>query len=534
VGDAARSRRLVAGARHIGWGAPSGEDEARAYLQARLNVYSKTLFWAFVTLLVFLTLAYKIVLDDAPALTDYVFGGSAVLLAVMAFMWRSVLVRNTLTVEALYRIDLVYAITIGCAFGASAALQHDLKPAAYTSLLFTGYTIFTRALLVPSSPRRTAVISSITFMPVMAGGVHLGITTEQDLPAAAFIGGALTFAILAIIIASTGSGIIYRFRQAVTEAMQLGSYTLERKIGAGGMGEVYRARHKLLRRPTAVKLLHPDRVGDADTLDRFEREVQEMSQLTHPNTCAVFDYGRNLDGVLYYAMEFLGGIDLGGLVRSFGAQPASRVVHILVQVCGALQEAHDKKVIHRDIKPANIILCERGGLPDFAKVVDFGLVKDIRRDTETSTEVVLGTPHYFAPEALTDPDRIGPGVDLYALGAVGYYLLTGKHVFEGKTHAEVLTKHVTQQPRRPSEAAALDIPRELEDVILRCLEKRPEDRFGSARELGEALEQLAVARDWNRAEAARWWREFHARAAARATVSELPTETLTIDLDHRT
>ncbi|MDQ3368571.1 MAG: serine/threonine protein kinase [Myxococcota bacterium] len=532
MGGPAKSRRLLAQA-HRAWGGSHNEEESRAYLQARLNVYSKTLFWAFVTLLSFIALTYKFVLPQEPALADYVFGGSAGVLAMMAVLWRTVLARRELDVRSLYRIDLLYAITVGVTLALSAALQPDLRPAGYTSLVFAGYTIFTRALLVPSSPLRTAVAASITFVPVMASGVYLAFTSEQDLPPSAYIGGGLTFTILAIIIAANGSGIIYGLRQQVSEAMQLGQYTLDRKIGEGGMGTVYRARHALLRRPTAIKLLLPDRVGGTGTLDRFEREVQHMSQLTHPNTVAVFDYGRSPDGVLYYAMEYLGGIDLEHLVRNHGPQPASRVVHILMQVCGALQEAHDAKIIHRDIKPANIILCERGGLPDFAKVVDFGLVKEITRDTTASTQVILGTPAYVAPEAITDPDRIGPAVDLYALGAVGYYLLTGKRMFDGKTAVEICIQHVTQVPKRPSEVAGVHVPRDLEAIVMKCLEKRPEDRFGSATELAEALARLPPSPDWDRAAALRWWRDFK-ELAAQPPPSETPTLTMTIDLDRRT
>jgi serine/threonine-protein kinase len=312
--------------------------------------------------------------------------------------------------------------------------------------------------------------------------------------------------------------------------MQLGQYTLDRKIGEGGNGAVYRAHHALLRRPTAIKLLLPDRVG-AENLDRFEREVQNMSQLTHPNTVAVFDYGRSPDGVFYYAMEYLGGIDLEHLVRSFGPQPSGRVVHILIQVCGALHEAHTAKLIHRDIKPANIILCERGTVLDVAKVVDFGLVKEIARDTAASTQVVLGTPAYVAPEAVTDPDHITHAVDLYALGAVGYFLVTGRRLFEGKTAIDVCIQHVTQPPRRPSEVAA--IAPELEAILLKCLEKRPSDRYASAAQLADALEALPRANDWTKADAVAWWDGFRHTQADGAAVSTAPTLTVTVDFDSR-
>jgi len=203
---------------------------------------------------------------------------------------------------------------------------------------------------------------------------------------------------------------------------RLGQYTLERKIGAGGMGIVYRASHAMLRRPTAIKLLPPDRAGEA-SIARFEREVQMTAQLSHPNTVAIYDYGRTPEGVFYYAMEYLDGINLEDLVRTYGAQPAGRVLAILDQVCGALAEAHERGLVHRDIKPANIILTERGGEPDVAKVVDFGLVKPIVTDdprlTMSMPGVMTGTPLYLSPESLTSPESGDPRSDLYALGAVG-------------------------------------------------------------------------------------------------------------------
>jgi serine/threonine-protein kinase len=361
--------------------------------------------------------------------------------------------------------------------------------------------------------------------------VILAGETAQELPAPAFVVGALVLGVVPILLASVGSDIIYGLRRQVSAAMQLGQYTLDSKIGEGGNGAVYRAHHALLRRPTAIKLLLPDRVG-ADNLDRFEREVQHMSQLTHPNTVAVFDYGRSPDGVFYYAMEYLGGIDLEHLVERFGPQPSGRVVHILLQVCGALHEAHAARLIHRDIKPGNIILCERGAMLDVAKVVDFGLVKEITRDTGASTQVVLGTPAYVAPEAVTDPDHITPAVDLYALGAVGYFLITGRPVFEGKTAVDVCIQHVTQPPLPPSELGVAISPA-LEAVLMTCLAKQPAQRHASAAALAEALEAVPPASDWSKADAAAWWERFRTSQAAGTAAAAAPTSTITVDLGAR-
>ncbi len=529
VEDAAASRKLIAQAKPRPW-AGVNEEEARAYLQARLNLYSKLLFWSFVTLMVFLSGMYQL-FNIKVSNVEIVFLGAAVMLAAMALIWRGVVVHGKPSVERMQAIDILFATTIGLSFGASAALQYELKPAAYTSLIFASFTVFTRALLVPSSARRTAIVSSLTFLPVLGGGVFAAFMVEQDLPAAAYIGGGATFCVVAIVIAANGSGIIYGLHRRIDEAMQLGQYKLDRRIGEGGIGSVYRASHALLRRATAIKLLKPDRVSP-DDLDRFEREVQHMSQLTHPNTVAVYDYGRNLDGVFYYAMEYLAGIDLEQLVQRFGAQPAGRVVHILTQVCGALQEAHDAGLIHRDIKPANIILCERGGVPDFAKVVDYGLVKEITHETGESTKVSRGTPAYLPPEAVTDPGRMGPAFDLYALGCVGYFLLTGRKVFQGKTDVEMCLQHVTQPPKPMSDLTTALIPAELETVILRCLEKAPSDRYASATALADALATVPPARDWDLAHARTWWNDFRAMPDP-TPKHDTATLTITVDLGAR-
>jgi serine/threonine-protein kinase len=507
-------------------------EEARAFYQTRLAQLFKLMFWSLLALVGFLWgmyVAYPHLVDERRYI---VLIGSGVGLTAMAVLW-VLLVRRPLSLSALYRIDLIYSVGIGASFGASAYLQVQLRPAGYLSLLWSAFTVYARALIVPSSGTRTAIASIATFVPLIGAAAALALHGDLDMPGRPFFAGVLFLSVVPIWLSAAGSQTIYGLRQQVSAAQQLGQYTLDRKIGEGGMGAVYHAHHVLLRRPTAIKLLLPDRVG-ADNLERFEREVQLMSQLTHPNTVAVFDYGRSPDGVFYYAMEYLGGgIDLEHLVRKYGAQPSARVVPILEQVCGALQEAHDRGLIHRDIKPANIILCERGGMPDIAKVVDFGLVKEITADTGASTQVILGTPAYVAPETVTDPSTIGPAVDLYALGAVGYYLLTGKRVFEGKTAVDVCIQHVTKPVLPPSQIVAGKIQPELEAVLMKCLAKKPADRFASAGELADALRAVPPANDWELAEAGRWWRDVHASQQAEHAAAATPTITVTVDLGHR-
>ncbi|HQU45100.1 MAG TPA: serine/threonine protein kinase, partial [Pirellulales bacterium] len=298
-------------------------------------------------------------------------------------------------------------------------------------------------------------------------------------------------------------------RLAVIEARQLGQYSLEEKIGAGGMGVVYRGRHAMLRRPTAIKLLDAEKTTE-QAISRFEREVHLTSQLNHPNTIAIYDYGRTPEGVFYYAMEYLDGINLDQLVRRHGPQPEGRVIHILRQICGSLTEAHGIGLIHRDIKPANVVVCQRGGQYDVVKVLDFGLVKAMdseRETTVTSAGAITGTPLYLAPEAIERGDRLDARSDLYAVGAVGYFLLTGTPVFQGKSITEVCMQQVHAEPEPPSARLGRPVSQRLEELLLRCLAKDPAARPASAEELADELAQCPTAGDWTRADAEAWWRE---------------------------
>jgi serine/threonine protein kinase len=298
----------------------------------------------------------------------------------------------------------------------------------------------------------------------------------------------------------------HQVEKAEKTIRQLGQYTLEEKIGSGGMGSVYRARHTFLRRPTAVKMLNPDNVT-ADSLARFEREVQLTSRLCHPNTIAVYDYGKTPDGTFYYAMEYLDGLNLEDLVKECGALPEGRIIPILQQICGSLAEAHAIGLIHRDIKPANIILTARAGLADFVKVLDFGLVKAATAKL-TQANVTVGTPKYLSPEAVENPESVTPLSDVYAIGAVAYYLLTGTQVFVGKTVMEICMKHVRAAPDAPSMRLGQPVSEGLESLILRCLAKKPEGRPAGTKALAEALEQLEPPGSWTRVDAEAWWASF--------------------------
>jgi serine/threonine-protein kinase len=312
--------------------------------------------------------------------------------------------------------------------------------------------------------------------------------------------------------------VIFGLRREIQEARRLGQYTLEEKLGEGGMGAVYRARHAMLRRPTAIKLLPPAKSSEA-ALARFEREVQLTACLSHPNTVSVFDYGRTPDGVFYYAMEYLEGANLQALVRDDGPQPPARVAHVIGQVASALVEAHGIGLIHRDIKPENIILCERGGRPDVAKVVDFGLVRDPEPGSGarlTLTNVVQGTPLYLSPEAIRAPETVDARSDLYALGAVAYFLLTGTHVFGGATAVEVCSHHLHSLPEPPSDRLGRPLPPGLERLVLACLAKDPGRRPPSAAALQDALAGLCDVGRWSEAEARAWWERWRRGHSTRA------------------
>jgi hypothetical protein len=355
---------------------------------------------------------------------------------------------------------------------------------------------------------------------------NLGLATELDVSEAyalrkplnwAFIAllGVAALALVGVVVAAhVVEGLNRRTRAAERKAMKLGHYTLGRKLGEGGMGAVYEGQHRMLRRPTAIKLMRQsDDSGaverNAADIARFEREVQATSQLAHPNTIAVYDYGKTSDGTFYYAMEFLKGINLYDLVRKSGPVPPGRVIHLMLQASGSLAEAHEANMIHRDIKPANLMVCHRGGVPDLLKVLDFGLVSASSQGDSRLTAVgsLMGTPAYLAPEAIRNATKASARSDIYALGGTMYFLLTGRDVFEKKTISDMCTAHLTEVPERPSSRTELPIPRDLETLIMQCLAKDPAERPQSMRALAIALRSCAASGSWTIEDAEAWWAE---------------------------
>jgi eukaryotic-like serine/threonine-protein kinase len=386
------------------------------------------------------------------------------------------------------------------------------------------YVLMARAVLLPSSGRRTLAICLLALLPDGVVGTLLRLRDVEGPSMSDWLmQGYIVFRSLGVtaFLATLTSHVIYGLRRQVQESARVGAYELREKIGQGGMGVVYRATHALLRRDTAVKLISPGRIS-AKNLARFEREVQLTARLTHPGTVSIFDYGKTDDGISYYAMEYLEGGDLERLVAYTGPLAPGRVIWIMEQVCRALSEAHDLGLIHRDIKPSNVILCERGGEGDVAKLLDFGLVKDLNAGGGaqlTHTEAIAGTPLYIAPESITSPDTVDGRADLYSLGAVAYFLLVGEPVFPRAGMVEVCAAHLHEAPVAPSERRA-GLGPELDAVILRCLAKRPEARFENAAALRAALLATSAA-TWTRETAAAWWSAHGAAFCAHTEAARL-------------
>jgi serine/threonine-protein kinase len=513
---------------------PWGSEEGREFLQERLSAWARLLFF----ILSFFFLAGWVIAlawDQASLTHGLPLRWPHLLnlaeIAVLGAMW-SVCRSGPLPPEILRAVDaggtfLASVLGVGMCFG----FPHAYRPDLLAVIVLFGTHLY-RAAVVPSDPGRSAWIAAVSSapLPVLAYFFYAGVERPGEPSAWAYAVYALLFSGLVVLLCRKVSRVIYGLRETVREARRLGPYTLVEKIGEGGMGAVYRARHALLRRPTAIKILPPERAGEMD-LARFEREVQMTSQLTSPHTVSIYDYGRTPDGLFYYAMEYLDGIDLEELVRRDGPMAPGRVVHVLRQVCEALGEAHRVGLIHRDVKPANILLCVRGGRPDVAKVVDFGLVKSVSgRDGVTLENAAPGTPHYMSPESLRTPDRVDARSDIYALGATAYYLLTGKPVFEGSL-PEVFAHQLSTKPVRPSERLGRPLPAALESVVLDALAKTADERPESASAFAEALSRCAEVSRWTEAEAAGWWRDQGARIRAARSGGDARRESAALTIE---
>lgn len=496
---------------------PAFEEEIRGYLQLRLRMLAGG-----VTLLLWvlsLTFIISLIINHG-SWTRQLFRfftqfPNAILaaMAVSTALVYGILKRGRLSSRALAILDALFlqVLVIPC-----LVLYDRLHFFSFSGFPFVVpfliLFILTRAVLVPSSWLRTVILS----LPAALGVFLIQLQHGQSLylPGEAYPASYFTDMLIqnqvcllgAITVAAAASRVNMGLRRRTFDARKVGQYDLVKQIGAGAMGEVHLATHSLLKRPTAIKFLHPEITGAA-TLRRFEQEVRQTSRLSHPNTISIFDYGHTADGVFYYAMEFLRGADLKRIVESTGPMPPSRVIGILIQACSALHEAHGKGLVHRDIKPANIMLCEQGAEFDVVKVVDFGLVRDIRAESSQrdSPMTVAGTPQTMAPETLRG-DPATPLSDLYSLGVVGYFLLTGEPIFDASTTTEFLQAHQHSAPV-PMARRRSGIPADLEAVISGCLGKDPARRPQSASALRSLLYECASAGVWTQSQARAWWQE---------------------------
>lgn len=427
--------------------------------------------------------------------------------------------RRPLRGRALRAVDLaaLWMLVAACAAFYAAANDGENR----LLIPFLGLMLVARALVVPSTPWHTLRVSAVAVPALLAVQLGLGTVHAKGLgpyPAEVFPTLVIWDQILlglGVGLATLASRVNFALRRRAYDALKIDRYVLEEKIGEGAMGAVYRARHALLRRPTAIKVMRPEIAGER-SLERFEREVRLTSRLTHPNTIAVYDYGTTPEGHFYYAMELLDGADLARVVDRTGPLPPGRVIHLLIQAAGALAEAHALGLVHRDVKPSNLILARQGGRHDVLKVMDFGLVKETEGSARTLTGAgeVCGSPETISPEVLRG-EAVTPAADLYALGAVGCFLLTGKPIFDADTVPLLLAMHLGAPPI-PPRARGVAAPADLEATLLACLAKDPAERPAGAEALARRLAACADAGTWGEAEAAAWWAEHGAALGAMA------------------
>jgi len=419
-------------------------------------------------------------------------------------------------VRVRFGIGLTYVVLIACVLSAGdVASQWWSAGNRFGGLPWVTLWIVLIAVTIPL-PFRTIVILSLGMSATAPLALFAGVQLFDldPAPAVAYLD-IFVPSLLAGVVALVPARVVHGLRKQVRDARQLGSYRLEERLGSGGMGEVWRARHRMLVRPAAIKLIRPEKLAGAgdggyeSLIRRFELEAQATASLRSPHTVELYDFGVSEDGTLFYVMELLDGIDLEEMVARFGPLPAARVVLLLQQLCDSLADAHMNGLLHRDIKPANVYACRLGQRFDFVKVLDFGLVKLTQTGSEnlalTGEQMVLGSPAFLAPEMATGTAPVDHRLDLYGVGCVGYWLLTGGYVFEADSPLAMVTAHVQQEPVPPSQRSELDIPEELDRIILDCLAKDPAARPQSAGGLADRLAQCECAGEWSARSARAWW-----------------------------
>ena len=521
-------------------GLPALDHEIRDLLYARLRVIGvlAVVGWA---LLLFLFAAFSDAIEDKLLNNQTVGRTGLTLMVFAAVVCASVelflVFRRDLSLRWLRRLELLI-------FGASgvcliwiryATLREAIVGEASQNSIpvqasFVGYAsvfsdltwmicITIYGVFVPNTWRRTLCVACGMALAVLCSdaitwSVHWD-ARDLELWRRAATPAVLNFLTLFMSVATAvfGSFKIRSLQEAAHEAQQqmrdLGQYHLKKLLGVGGMGEVYLAEHRLLKRPCAVKLIRPERAGDPAALARFEREVQATARLRHPNTVEVYDYGHTDDGTFYYVMEYLDGIGLDELVKRHGPLPPGRVLYLARQICGALHEAHGQGLIHRDIKPGNVLVCRQAGLHDVAKLVDFGLVQTLNEDPQSSKLThdgqIVGTPDYMSPEQVSNPRSLDHRTDIYSLGGLVYFMLTGRPPFLRNSAIESLIAH-QRDAVEPLRAVNFNVPADVEAVVLRCLAKNASERYADATSLESAIVECGDAAAWTEANAAAWWK----------------------------
>ncbi len=490
---------------------PQFADETAALLRTRLKAAA---------LILAITLGLAFILNLAQS-EQFLVTLRATLLLVMIAAY--VLLRSRITLKLpqlrLIELGVFGGLVVQLGLMAWLSLNHFAAADDYATVVGVknlylaafSVLILVYGMLMPNAWRRAAAI----LFPVAAIPYLLIYISQQSSEKVAqalqtdHFPAAVPLPFIAAFAAVYGTHVVNSIRREAFKARQFGQYRLKDKLGAGGMGEVYRAEHMLLKRPCAIKLIKASKETDAAALAHFEREVRSTAKLSHWNTVEIFDYGHTDDGVFYYVMEYLPGKSLDDLVKEYGPLPPERAIHFLRQTCRALREAHHVGLVHRDLKPANIFAAKVGGIFDVAKLLDFGLVKQSMPGlkegmTFTPTDSFSGSPLYVSPEQVEAYDQVDGRGDIYSLGAVAYFLLTGTPPFQGNSIIEVLMAHANKPVSLPSKIVTT-IPADLERIVLRCLEKKPADRFQDVESLEKALAACECADKWTEEMAAKWW-----------------------------
>jgi len=446
--------------------------------------------------------------STTPASPPFLIANGAAAVASLV-LWRTAR-RERLNSSTLLSVGLVYEVVICFILAVTIMLDHYRERGFLPNLTWVPVVVILFPMMLPGPPARMlkGAIASAAMVPLAMGLLDaagaIQTTFEAYLQASIASG-------FAVIFAAAGARTIYGLGREIAESREMGSYHLEERLGQGGMGEVWRARHRLLARPAAIKLIRPSLTASPDVRRRFEREAQVIAGLRSPHTVDLYDFGVTTDGAFYYVMELLEGLDADRLIRQFGPIAPERAIHLLRQVCHSLSEAESRGLVHRDIKPANIFVSRYGEEHDFVKVLDFGIVKTLADEQERQPQLtqenrVPGSPAFIAPEQ-PEGAPIDGRADIYATGCVGFWLLTGQTVFSAETPMGLLVQHAGTAPPRPSSRTPAPIPEALDDLVLECLAKDPAQRPQTAGVLAQRLAAVATQSPWTEARARQWWVE---------------------------